>query len=606
MMLKRLTVAAAFAAVALAIIAAGAASAMAQGQQNGGPPAPGGTQAANGPTPGEAVVSWQAVASATHYRVGWVAYDDYNAAIAAGRDWLEAFTFVDLANRGQTSHQIARLTPGINYAFIVGSSASRYAAPTWSDWASLTLIAAPGTTSCPTSTPAANVDYDTDDDGLIEIASLAQLDVIRHDLDGDGVSAHADHAAAFPNALDGMGCPGPFVCNGYELTADLDFDTNGNNRPDAGDAYWDGGHGWLPIGDEVNQFTAVLDGNNHTIANLYINRSDGNSVGLFGYALYSSIKQVGIVSAAVSGSGYAGGLVGNSGGSTISDSYATGSVSGGGRVGGLIGDSGNSTISDSYAIGNVSGSVHIGGLVGYSGSSTISDSYATGSVSGGGHVGGLVGSLRRNGSTVSGSYATGSVFGTGNVFGGNNVGGLVGLSSGTINSSYATVSVLGSGFVGGLVGQNVDGTIGGSYATGNVSGDSIVGGLVGDSTGTVSDSYATGSVSGDDYVGGLVGGSGGGTVSGSYAIGDVSSNGDSGGLIGYYEGGAITASYWDTQTTGQSGSYGGIGKTTAELQAPTENAGIYANWSPDYWDFGTDSQYPVLKYGGLNVAAQRS
>ena len=39
MMLKRLTVAAAFAAVALAIIAAGAASAMAQGQQNGGPPA---------------------------------------------------------------------------------------------------------------------------------------------------------------------------------------------------------------------------------------------------------------------------------------------------------------------------------------------------------------------------------------------------------------------------------------------------------------------------------------------------------------------------------------------------------------------------------------
>ena len=154
MMLKRLTAAAAFAAVALATIAAGAASAMAQGQQNGGPPAPGGTQAANGPAPGEAVVSWQAVASATHYSIGWVAYDDYNAAIAAGRDWLEAFTFVDLANRGQTSHQIARLTPGIDYAFIVGSNASRYAAPAWSDWASLTLAAAPGTTSCPTTPPA--------------------------------------------------------------------------------------------------------------------------------------------------------------------------------------------------------------------------------------------------------------------------------------------------------------------------------------------------------------------------------------------------------------------------------------------------------------------
>ena len=38
-------------------------------------------------------------------------------------------------------------------------------------------------------TPA--VDYDADDDGLIEIATLAQLDAVRHDLDGDGVPAGA-------------------------------------------------------------------------------------------------------------------------------------------------------------------------------------------------------------------------------------------------------------------------------------------------------------------------------------------------------------------------------------------------------------------------------
>ena len=30
-------------------------------------------------------------------------------------------------------------------------------------------------------------DYDTDDDGLIEISTLEQLDAVRYDLDGDGV-----------------------------------------------------------------------------------------------------------------------------------------------------------------------------------------------------------------------------------------------------------------------------------------------------------------------------------------------------------------------------------------------------------------------------------
>ena len=59
---------------------------------------------------------------------------------------------------------------------------------------------------------------------------------------------------------------------------------------------------------------------------------------------------------------------------------------------------------------------------------------------------------------------------------------------------------------------------------------------------------------------------------------------------------------------------GGVGKTTAELQAPAGYTGIYGEWnrdldgdggSDDPWDFGDAGQYPVLKYGGLDVAAQR-
>ena len=57
---------------------------------------------------------------------------------------------------------------------------------------------------------AAAVDYDADNDGLIEVDSLAKLNAIRYDLDGDGavtdnalttsVNEADEYAAAFPNA----------------------------------------------------------------------------------------------------------------------------------------------------------------------------------------------------------------------------------------------------------------------------------------------------------------------------------------------------------------------------------------------------------------------
>ena len=332
--------------------------------------------------------------------------------------------------------------------------------------------------------------------------------------------------------------------------------------------------GWIPIGDYAHSFTADFDGNNHTIANLYISRRDTNHVGLFGEISGSSIKQVGIVSATVSGYEFVGGLVGRSDGGIISDSYATGNVSGNNDVGGLVGRNGSDTIIGSYATGNVAGQSHsIVGLVG-SGGRAIIDSYATGNVSGGYRVGGLVGEC-----------------------------------FGKINTSYATGSVSGEYRVGGLVGSGID-TIIGSYAAGSVSGDDYIGGLVGHSYGTISASYAMGSVSGSgDDIGGLVGRNGNGAITASYAVGQVSTSGDTfyiGGLVGYDdEGGDITASYWDTQTSGQAGSYGGVGKTTAELQSPTTNSGIYANWNAEWWDFGNSRQYPALKYQRMDVAAQQ-
>ena len=73
------------------------------------------------------------------------------------------------------------------------------------------------------------VDYDADDDGLIEIQWLEQLDAVRWDLDGDGFADDGANAeryfAAFPNAAEYMGCPDH--CYGYELARDLGLQERG-------------------------------------------------------------------------------------------------------------------------------------------------------------------------------------------------------------------------------------------------------------------------------------------------------------------------------------------------------------------------------------------
>ena len=110
--------------------------------------------------------------------------------------------------------------------------------------------------------------------------TLAQLDAIRLDRSGNSrvdIDDLPAYLAAFPGALDDMGCPAD-GCKGYELATNLDFDTNGNGRADAGDAYWNDGAGWEPISNGYHYsghyrgYGSTFDGNGYVIANLYINR----------------------------------------------------------------------------------------------------------------------------------------------------------------------------------------------------------------------------------------------------------------------------------------------------------------------------------------------
>jgi len=192
---------------------------------------------------------------------------------------------------------------------------------------------------------------------------------------------------------------------------------------------------------------------------------------------------------------------------------------------------------------------------------------------------------------------------------GNHVGALVGGSAhvgsaGSIIASYSTGVVSGRSSVGGLVGLNCNGSISGSYSTGTVNGEYFVAGLIGQNLAHITDCYSTARVMGDDGVGGLVG-LNVGSIAMSYSTGAVTCRSSVGGLVGEdprsrFGDIGVTSSFWDIETSGQTNSAGGIGKTTAEMQ--TLSIFLDAGWDfvcetvngiADIW-WMPEGEYPGL------------
>ncbi len=294
-------------------------------------------------------------------------------------------------------------------------------------------------------------DVDLDSDGLIDINTLEDLAFVNYDPSGASRRTQDFYGDGIP-LEDASGCPPRIVrgilareCNGYELLADLDFNTDGVGGIDAGDDYWNGGFGWQPLGhlgdDKRMAFQTNFEGNGHTIKNLYVNR--GMESGLFGGVRGANIRNLGVVGdlGEVGGDGaMTGVLVGDSKGATITNCYSTGRVvTSGGNIGGLVGRGESITITGSFSIGQVagnnSGTCNTGGLIGIAEhDSTITASFASGFTSelcgAGSTVGGLVG-LVDDPAVVSGSYSIGPVSGTTD-----QVGGLIGFTNANAVSSY--------------------------------------------------------------------------------------------------------------------------------------------------------------------------
>ena len=287
-------------------------------------------------------------------------------------------------------------------------------------------------------------DYDTDDDGLIDIDSPARLNAVRYDLDGNGTVAAGDqtkYSAAFPSPAASMGCgdtdgdnnPGP--CTGYELTTSIDLNIAPYNA-----SPW-----WNPIGE----YTATFEGNGNTIANLTVDKTDTNELGLFSILGSAAVvRNLGLTGANVtmtlsSRSRRDAGVLAGENKGTVVAAYSTGTVTcakpqgATGKcnfVGGLVGRS-SGQIRRSHSTVNVSGADILsgGGLVGGNfDNGSIKASFASGNMSGGNSIGGLVGDQSHTTASITASYSRGEVSSPGT-----DVGGLVGKGAlNTVTDSY--------------------------------------------------------------------------------------------------------------------------------------------------------------------------
>ncbi|MHC4325920.1 MAG: GLUG motif-containing protein, partial [Planctomycetota bacterium] len=219
-----------------------------------------------------------------------------------------------------------------------------------------------------------------------------------------------------------------------------------------------------------------------------------------------------------------------------------------------------------------------GCLVGLLAAGTVTHCYVeSGSVTGQDELGGLVGENGSGGAIIN-CYFTGETTGK------DNVGGLVGYNKGSATASYSYADVEGQDAVGGLVGRCSRGEIVNCYAQGNVVGHWYVGGLVGtNGSGSRSSHSRTGA------------------IRNCYSASTILMGSQKGGLLGADWGGEVSGSFWDIETSGQTKSYGGEGKTTAKMQtagtfldAGWDFVDEMANGTEDIWWILQGRDYPRL------------
>lgn len=405
-----------------------------------------------------------------------------------------------------------------------------------------------------------------------------------------------------------------------------------------------------------NQYVGGIAGeNNGTITNVnndIVLNATGSDAKYFGGVTGINTKD-GIITNATnrgninaSGATYVGGIAGENNG-TLSGAGNKGKVTGKDYVGGvaglntkdIIGKDNNNNIINIIGIKN-EGTViaEAGGAGGIFGKNEANIQYAelsnSGTVTGTAGTTGTGGIFGENTGDIDHSSLKNEV--NGNVSGVNNVGGLIGINSGTIEggrdeaSHYykyqiynnGTITATGNGSnIGGLIGYNKKDTITGKigsltagYNTGNIvaSGSTNVGGIVGTNEGTVKEVFNTivgnGSVTGNTNVGGLIG-TNSGTLSNAYSTSIVVGKTNVGNVVGDNTNGTVTNIYATNISGNLIGTNNGKINTSYSFSSSDNNKkgitylekdeqkdkGKYTSFDENTWKFYDGNANPLLK-----------
>lgn len=366
----------------------------------------------------------------------------------------------------------------------------------------------------------------------------------------------------------------------YYLTGDIDASATSG---------WNGGAGFDPIGPSaVSPFTGTFDGAGYTITGLVVNRPTEQRNGLFGQIQGTAkIANVTLANCSITGDEYTAPLVGyvdsqDASEPLIQNCHASGTVT--------------------SRPGEVNSSYHAG-LIGWaqghkaSGSDvliydcttsvTVTTSGTTGTSN---HAGGFVAWTERV--VISNCSATGNVS-AGDDSDKSDTGGFIAeLNELTfIDYCFATGDVDGYNIVGGFLGDGISGGDGSyikkSYATGDVTAAlDNAGGFAGENADHITDCYATGDVTitaGTGDVGGFTGIDrvpADPDYTNCYSTGTVTGGDNAAGFVANSQAGSYTAVFWDTESSGNATSDGGVGHTTKWMQTRS-------NFTAAGWDFDT-------------------
>lgn len=347
----------------------------------------------------------------------------------------------------------------------------------------------------------------------------------------------------------------------YELGGDIDASVTSG---------WNGGAGFLPIGTG-GSFEGSFCGNNYTIGNLYINRPSTDYVGLFRSGYRTTIRDVNVVNANITGRQETGVFIGYVKETICANCHVSGQLHGYGVVdikGGMHGGFVGYGFSGGYlyccsadvvvlSTGDVYDSVGVGGFMGYDLTVPMYFCRASGNVTrqdGGRGIGGFMG----HAGLAYYCLATGDVYGP-NSWG--RIGGFVGASS--TSTAYTIQNCHSRGQV-----------------TGHPANDTYVG-----------------------YSGGFAGKIGCGILN-SYSTGLVISGTPKGGFVSdIWASAPPVGCFWDTETSGLLTSAGGTGKTTAEMK--TQPTFTDAGWDfASIWNMhpSINDGYPFLRWPEQAIA----